>query len=58
MRSNSRTRQTHFSIAEVAERVGFTNSSYFYRMFKKQYGLTPTDFRKSGHGGELADTAD
>ncbi|WP_168735993.1 AraC family transcriptional regulator [Cohnella fermenti] len=39
--------QTHYSVAEIAERTGFTNSSYFYRMFKKHYGLTPTDYRKN-----------
>ncbi|WP_156922407.1 helix-turn-helix domain-containing protein [Cohnella thermotolerans] len=27
--------------------TAFTNASYFYRMFKKHYGQTPTDFRKN-----------
>ncbi|WP_328803513.1 AraC family transcriptional regulator [Paenibacillus silvestris] len=35
-------------IADIAERIGYTNSSYFYRMFKKNFGLTPTDYRKTG----------
>ncbi|WP_312875671.1 AraC family transcriptional regulator [Paenibacillus planticolens] len=35
-------------IADIAERIGYTNSSYFYRMFKKNYGVTPTDYRKTG----------
>ncbi|MDD9266078.1 AraC family transcriptional regulator [Paenibacillus sp. GCM10023248] len=34
-------------IADIAERIGYTNSSYFYRMFKKNFGVTPTDYRKS-----------
>jgi len=48
--------KTHDSIAEVAERVGFTNASYFYRMFKRHFGLTPTDFRKSGRDEESVHT--
>jgi len=43
--------QTHRSIAEIAELTGFTNSSYFYRMFKKHFGQTPTDFRRNAAGG-------
>ncbi|MEK0312528.1 AraC family transcriptional regulator [Cohnella sp. 56] len=39
--------ETHMAIAEIAERTGFTNTSYFHRIFKKHYGLTPTDYRKS-----------
>ncbi|MDG0808114.1 helix-turn-helix domain-containing protein [Cohnella rhizosphaerae] len=34
-------------VAEVAERTGFTNSSYFHRMFKKLTGVTPVEFRKA-----------
>ncbi|MBB6635253.1 helix-turn-helix domain-containing protein [Cohnella thailandensis] len=44
--------QTHYSVAEIAERCGFTNSSYFYRMFKKHFGLTPTDYRKTANQDE------
>ncbi|WP_159081762.1 helix-turn-helix domain-containing protein [Paenibacillus sp. CAA11] len=35
------------SIAEIAESIGYTNSSYFYRMFKKHLGVTPTEYRRS-----------
>jgi two-component system response regulator YesN len=38
---------TDYSIADIAEKTGFTNSSYFYRMFKKSNGVTPNDFRKT-----------
>ncbi|MCD9021046.1 AraC family transcriptional regulator [Cohnella silvisoli] len=34
-------------IAEIADKTGFTNPSYYYRMFKRHFGLTPTDYRKS-----------
>ncbi len=35
------------SIAEIAEETGFTNSSYFYRAFKKYNGTTPNDYRRA-----------
>lgn len=34
------------SVADIAEKTGFTNSSYFYRMFKKVNGVTPNDYRR------------
>ncbi|NQX67452.1 AraC family transcriptional regulator [Paenibacillus alba] len=40
-------KQSDLSIADIAERIGYTNSSYFYRMFKKNFGVTPTDYRKT-----------
>ncbi|GGI44123.1 hypothetical protein GCM10008018_05530 [Paenibacillus marchantiophytorum] len=40
-------KQSGLSVAEIAEKIGYTNSSYFYRMFKKNFGVTPTDFRKA-----------
>ncbi|MFD0692548.1 helix-turn-helix domain-containing protein [Paenibacillus sp. GCM10027628] len=34
------------SVAEIAEKTGFTSDSYFYRKFKKHNGITPNDFRR------------
>ncbi|WP_162162927.1 AraC family transcriptional regulator [Gorillibacterium massiliense] len=39
--------QTEKPVTEIAERTGFTNSSYFHRMFKKTTGVTPAEFRKA-----------
>ncbi|MCZ8523423.1 MULTISPECIES: AraC family transcriptional regulator [Paenibacillus] len=39
--------ETDLPVAEIAERIGYTSSSYLYRMFKKNFGVTPTDFRKA-----------
>lgn len=34
------------SVNEISEKVGFTGSSYFYRVFKKVNGVTPIEFRR------------
>lgn len=34
-------------IADIAERTGFTNSSYFYRTFKRCNGVTPNEYRRA-----------
>lgn len=42
--------QTEFpivKIAEIAEMTGFTDDTYFYKIFKKENGVTPTDYRKN-----------
>ncbi len=37
---------TGFTISAVASYVGFDDSNYFSALFKKQFGLSPKDFRK------------
>lgn len=44
LRSNS------YSIAEIAELVGFSNQNYFTKVFKKSTGLTPSQYRASLSG--------
>ena len=34
-------------VAEIAYELGFENASYFTRLFKKQTGMKPLEFRKS-----------
>ena len=43
---------TDDSISRIAASVGMENSSYFVRAFRKQYGMTPSMFRKNNiiHG--------
>lgn len=39
--------ETDLSISQIADILGFTNSTYFIRCFKKQTGKTPLEFQKS-----------
>lgn len=38
---------TQYTVTEIAQIVGYDNPLYFSRVFKKQKGLSPTDYRKS-----------
>ncbi len=38
---------TELSISEICTRSGFSNLSYFYTLFKKNYDITPMEFRGS-----------
>jgi two-component system response regulator YesN len=35
------------SIASIANITGFNNTSFFYRSFKKQFDVTPSELRKT-----------
>lgn len=37
---------TDMSIADIAEKCGFSDVKYYYKHFKKWYGLSPTEHRK------------
>ncbi|MFC7678370.1 AraC family transcriptional regulator [Paenibacillus sp. GCM10028914] len=37
---------SEYTIVDIAEKTGFTSSSYFYRIFKNSTGTTPSDYRK------------
>ena len=34
------------SVSEVAGEVGYLDSNYFSKVFSKQMGLTPTEYKK------------
>jgi len=39
------------SVAEIAEKVGFSDYNYFTKIFKKLVGCTPSQYRKLKNGG-------
>lgn len=39
---------TELSVAQIAERIGYTDVSDFYRHFKKNYGVSPSLYRAKG----------
>lgn len=39
-------RQTNQAVAEIARKVGLSNTPYFITLFKKKTGMTPTQFRQ------------
>ena len=40
-------RETELSIAEVAEKLNFTNRTHFYKLFEKHCSMTPKQYRRS-----------
>ena len=38
--------QTGFSVKEIAFQLGFCNSFYFCNQFRREFGMTPTGFRR------------
>lgn len=36
-------------VTKISEQTGFTNSSYFYTVFRKTTGVTPNEFRRSNN---------
>lgn len=38
-------RESNLKIHEIATRVGYWESSYFYKQFKKYVGISPTDYK-------------
>lgn len=38
-------KSTEYPIVEIIEIVGYENITYFYKIFKKKYGITPKEYR-------------
>lgn len=47
-------RNTDLTVNEISDQVGFTNSSYFYIIFKKNLECTPNQYRKQ-FGNDASD---
>lgn len=46
MKSKQLLEESDLNMTEIANRCGFHSSSYFTEMFKKQYGITPRQYKK------------
>ena len=44
---------TDYNINEISTIVGYDNPLYFSRLFRKQKGLSPSDYRKAMTGEEI-----
>jgi YesN/AraC family two-component response regulator len=40
-------KNTNLSIENIAIAVGYDNKSYFYRLFRREFNISPNDYRKS-----------
>ncbi|MCI9607143.1 MAG: helix-turn-helix domain-containing protein [Muribaculaceae bacterium] len=49
------TAQPHLSIAEIADRSGFATAIYFSRCFRKQFGVSPANYRKGDTAPDATD---
>ena len=45
-------RETRLTTQDIILAVGYENTSYFYRVFRDRYGVTPKDYRKE-RGGDF-----
>ncbi|MBS3805323.1 MAG: helix-turn-helix domain-containing protein [Oleiphilaceae bacterium] len=46
IRAEEMLRQTNLNVQEVAEILGFSDASYFIKLFRQRAGLTPNDYRQ------------
>lgn len=44
---------TDYNVNEISTIVGYENPLYFSRLFKKQKGVSPTEYRKLLHNHSL-----
>lgn len=45
--------RTNFSITEISTKCGYKSEFHFMRQFKKETGLTPTEFRRSSSWSQI-----
>lgn len=46
LKANNLLALTDFSVREICYTVGFSDTSHFAKLFKLNYNLTPTEFRR------------
>jgi len=40
-------KSTNYSIVEIIEQIGYQNPTYFYKIFKEKFGMTPREYKLS-----------
>ncbi len=40
-------KETNLPVGEISSFVGYSDNNYFVKVFKKIYGVTPSDYRKA-----------
>lgn len=48
-------RKPGLKVSEIGELVGYNNSSYFIKIFRKKIGMTPSDYRKMNKNNNRPD---
>ena len=38
--------ETNMQVGAIAHQVGYTNTAYFIKIFRRKYGITPSEFRR------------
>lgn len=46
---------TSYNISEISQAIGYENPLYFSRIFKKQSGLSPSEYRKQTQNSNIAE---
>jgi two-component system response regulator YesN len=49
-------RDSQLSVEEIIDRIGWENKKYFFTVYKKRFGVTPSEYRLKATIGELADS--
>lgn len=44
-------KNSNLTVSEIAQRCGYQNESYFFRVFKEKYGITPRQYEKQQREG-------
>lgn len=45
LKASSLLKETQLGVDEIIERIGWENKKYFFTVFKKKFGTTPTEYR-------------
>lgn len=45
-------KNTNDSVVEISQKIGYSDSQYFFRVFKKAVGVTPLQYRRGNTKGE------